>query len=235
MPVGLTTASGTTAGACPNVRVRDCGRLGYNEALVMQASLAESRAAGNVPDTILILEHDPVITLGTNKASNMLRKRPDIIEAAGVRIVESGRGGGATAHNPGQLVCYPVLGLRSRGLGPSEYIRALESAGIDFLRLLGVTAGQRKGLPGLWAGGEKIASVGVRITRGVSLHGMALNICNDLGIFDLIVPCGLSDVRMTSVMKVTGRIPSMTAARRLLARVMGEYFGTEKTGSWKQQ
>lgn len=144
-------------------------------------------------------------------------------------MVDVRRGGGATAHNPGQLVCYPILHLQQLGLGVSEYIRALEAIGVELLGHLGLRSSPRKGTPGLWVGEKKIASIGVRISKSVTYHGMAINIRNDLGIFNLIVPCGIENVEMTSVLKETGREVSMDKVREDLATLLvGRFSSSER-------
>jgi lipoate-protein ligase B len=142
--------------------------------------------------------------------------------------VETRRGGGATAHNPGQLVCYPILHLQQLGLAIGEYIRTLEAIGAELLSKFGVHSTRLKGTPGLWVGERKIASVGVRVSRFVTYHGIAVNIRNDLSIFDLIVPCGLDNVEMTSAQKETGRDHSMNQAKRNLTTLLGRHFGTDR-------
>ncbi len=141
-------------------------------------------------------------------------------------MVEIRRGGGTTAHNPGQLVLYPILDLQKLGLGISEYIRELEAIGAELLEQLGLTSQRHKGRPGLWVGEKKIACIGVRVSKSVTYHGMAINIQNDLGIFDLFVPCGLDGVEMTSVRKETGRLHSMNEIKRRLSQLLVSHFST---------
>ena len=190
----------------------------------MQRTLVEQKRSGEIDNTVLIVEHRPVITLGARESKNKLLVESEVLAQQGVDLVCVRRGGGATAHNPGQLVFYPVLDLKSLGLGVSEYIRQLESIGIELLIWLGVKSGRRKGFPGLWVGERKIASIGVRVSRGVTFHGMAINIANELSIFDLMIPCGLDDVQMTSVLKETGRRCQMTEVKQKLTRLLTSAF-----------
>lgn len=189
--------------------VRDCGVAEYREVLALQQRLQEQRREGQAPDTVLVVEHPPVITLGARKSSNKLLASPDELARRGIDLVEIRRGGGATAHNPGQLVFYPILNLRALGLDINAYVRTLEQIGIELLAGLGVESNRRKGFPGLWVGERKIASIGVRVSRFVTCHGMAINIQNDLSIFECMVPCGLDGVVMTSVLMETGKTHDM--------------------------
>lgn len=199
--------------------VQDCGMMAYAEALALQQKLCTARQADEIDNTVLIVEHPAVITLGARKSENKLRAEETAIAGAGVQMVTVGRGGGTTAHNPGQLVFYPVIKLRSLGLGVNEYVRQLEGIGIALLAECGAESERRKGFPGLWIGEKKIASIGVQIKKWVTFHGMAINLNNDLCIFDFIVPCGLDGVEMTSVLAQTGQYVDMQAARKRLAEL----------------
>lgn len=176
----------------------------------------------------MIVEHPAVITLGARQSLNKLRVSRQDLATRHIDVVEIRRGGGATAHNPGQLVCYPILHLEQLGLGIGQYIRTLEAIGAELLGKLGLVSTRRKGAPGLWVGERKIASVGVRVSRLVTYHGIAINIRNDLSIFDLIVPCGLDNVEMTSAQSQTGRDHSMDQAKRDLATLLRRHFGTDR-------
>lgn len=205
--------------------VCDCGLADYRGVLDQQHQLWEKRRQGKIPDTVLIVEHSPVITLGARQSANKLLISREELVKKGIDVVDIRRGGGTTAHNPGQLVFYPILNLRQLGLGINEYIRKLEQIGIELLEQLGVQSERRKGFPGLWVGEKKIASIGVRVSKGVTYHGMAININNDLGIFDFLVPCGLDGVEMTSVQKETGREQSMAEAKKKLRTLLREHLG----------
>ncbi|MHC4106257.1 MAG: lipoyl(octanoyl) transferase LipB, partial [Planctomycetota bacterium] len=141
-----------------------------------------------------------------------------------IDVVDIRRGGGTTAHNPGQLVFYPIINLQECGLGISEYIRELESIGAELLEQSGVHSERKKGLPGLWVAEKKIASIGVRVSKFITYHGMAINIKNDLGIFEFINPCGLDGVEMTSVLKQTGKHCSMMQAKERLSQLLIRHF-----------
>jgi len=209
-----------------SLRIIDCGLANYRETLQLQHRLRQKRSRGEIPNTVLILEHQPVITLGARQSANKLLADRNDLAQKHIDVVDIRRGGGTTAHNPGQLVFYPILHLQQLNLGISEYIRELESIGAELLEQLGVHAERQKGFPGLWAGARKIASIGVRVSRFITYHGMAINIQNDLSIFDFITPCGLNDVEMTSVLKETGKRHSMSLIKRNLAELLKEHFSS---------
>jgi lipoate-protein ligase B len=171
------------------------------------------------------VEHRPVITLGARKSANKLLIGAEALAQRGIDVVEIRRGGGTTLHNPGQLVFYPILNLQRLGLDVGQYVRTLEAIGIELLDALGVRSERREGYPGLWIGERKIASIGVRVSRFVTRHGMAINVANDLSLFDVMVPCGLEGVEMTSVEKETGRPQDMNAIKTHLTALLRQYFG----------
>jgi lipoate-protein ligase B len=208
--------------------IRNCGLADYREVLALQQELQEQRRAGQATDTVLVVEHPAVITLGARKSANKLLVSPEELARRQIDLVEIRRGGGATAHNPGQLVFYPILHLQELRLDVNEYVRTLEAIGIELLAGLDVQSGRRKGFPGLWVGERKIASIGVRVSRFVTCHGMAINIQNDLSIFNFMVPCGLDGVQMTSVQKETGKVHDMEQIKTQLSRLLIRYFGARK-------
>jgi lipoyl(octanoyl) transferase len=171
--------------------------MSYGDAFDLQRRIHSERAAGERPDTLILLTHPPVITLGRGSHPENLLKTPEECRALGVEVHETDRGGDITYHGPGQLVGYPIVDLRARGLGPREFLRALEESLIRLLATYGIAAGRVEGLTGAWVGDEKVAAIGIRISRGVSMHGFALNVTTDLNEFDLIVPCGIRDRGVT--------------------------------------
>jgi len=208
----------------PPLQIRDCGLADYRDILKLQLHLRQEKQQGKIPNTALIVEHPPVVTLGARQSMNKLLVAREELEKRGIDVVDIRRGGGTTAHNPGQLVCYPILNLQELGLGISEYIRTLEETGAELLDQFGVHSTRRKGSPGLWIGERKIASIGVRVSRYVTYHGMAINIRNDLSIFDFMVPCGLDNVEMTSVLKETGRKICMNKIKREMTDILVRHF-----------
>ncbi len=219
----------STIGSCESkiaghLRIIDSGLADYRQVLQLQHQLREKRFLGEIQNTILIVEHPSVITLGARQSANKLLAKRDDLAQKHIDVVEIRRGGGITAHNPGQLVFYPILNLQEIGLGISEYIRELESIGAELLQQSGVHTERRKGLPGLWIGPKKIASIGVRVSKFITYHGMAININNDLSIFDFLIPCGLDGVEMTSVLKQTGKHCSMRLAKERLSKLLIRHF-----------
>jgi len=209
-------------------QIHDCGLADYRQILDRQHRLVKDRQQDNIANTVLIVEHPAVITLGARQSRNKLLLSPEDLARRRIDVVNVHRGGGSTAHNPGQLVFYPILNLQQLGLGISEYIRTLELIGAELLRHLDVRPTARKGFPGLWVGTAKIASIGVRVSKFTTYHGMAINIRNDLSIFDLIVPCGLDNVQMTSVQKETGKRHAMNPIKKRLAKLLTSHFSLEE-------
>ncbi len=206
------------------LQVIDCGLADYREVLQTQHELRDKRREGKISNTILIVEHPTVITLGARQNANKLLYNKEDLAQRHIDVVDIRRGGGATAHNPGQLVFYPIINLQELGLGITEYIRKLETIGIELLQQLGVHSQRRKGFPGLWVGEKKIASIGVRVSKLVTYHGMAINIQNDLSIFDLFIPCGLDGVEITSVLKETGKYNSISELKQSLSKLLKKHF-----------
>jgi lipoate-protein ligase B len=210
--------------------IHDCGLTRYKDALRFQIAILEHRQKDEVPNTILLLEHKPVITLGARESENKLLVSEEMLAANGIDLESVGRGGGSTAHNPGQVVVYPIINLKSLGLGVSDYIRKLEAIGIELLEQYGIKSARKEGYPGLWVGERKIASVGVKVKQHVTFHGMAININNDLGIFENIVPCGLEGVQITNVQEEAGSEISMGQIKQRLAELCREHFSIKERG-----
>lgn len=207
------------------IQIIDCGLLEYNETLGLQIEFWENLLEEKVGNTVLLVEHPDVITMGARKTENKLKSNGKTIKQAGVELFRTGRGGGTTAHNPGQIVMYPLINLKSIGSDVPGYVRTLEQIGIEMLKNLDVEADRKKGYPGLWVGDEKIASIGVQIKKWITLHGMAINIQNDLSIFDYIVPCGLDGVKMTSVYELTQKQWPMTDVKHILMDECIKHWG----------
>jgi lipoate-protein ligase B len=210
-----------------DLRICDCGLAKYGKILKLQKQLWEKRYNDEIPNTVLIVEHQPVITLGARKEANKLLVSSEELKNKGIDVTETRRGGGVTAHNPGQLVFYPILKLQQLGLGITEYIRTLEAIGIELLSTFKVRCERQSGFPGLWVGEKKIASIGVRVSRFVTYHGMAININNDLSIFNLFVPCGIEGVKITSVSEQTGEKLSMNDVKNRLIELLNKYFSVK--------
>jgi lipoyl(octanoyl) transferase len=178
------------------------GLVPYADALELQKELEAARQAGRVQDVLLMLEHPPVYTRGRRSEPTELPMGEDWYRAQGIDLVDTDRGGRVTYHGPGQLVGYPIMSLKPYRDDIGEYIRRMESAIIAALADVGIEAGPIDGLTGVWTREpRKIASIGVHVSRGVTTHGFAINVNNDLQPFEWIVPCGIDNCRMTSVTK----------------------------------
>lgn len=190
------------------------GRIGYAEALALQERIvAEKIASPERPDELLLLEHDPVYTIGRTPDRSSLHDPGSLPHP----LVTISRGGQATYHGPGQLVGYPILDLNRRGRDLHVYLRALEDFLVSVCAHFGVAAERREGLTGTWVGEKKIASIGVGVRRWVSLHGFALNVCGDLAPFDEITPCGIAGVKMTSLARERGAAVTVEEAAQHVA------------------
>jgi lipoyl(octanoyl) transferase len=190
--------------------VRRLGLVSYADALQLQRALVEERKAGDIPDTLLLLEHPHVLTLGVKGdggRTHILTSAAGL-EALGVEVFEAGRGGDVTYHGLGQVVGYPIIDLKPERQDVHRYVRDLEEVMIRTCADFGITAGRIKGLSGVWVGAdgamEKIGAIGVRVSRWVTSHGFAFNVNTDLGYFNLIVPCGIADRGVTSIQRIIG-------------------------------
>ena len=184
----------------------DLGRRRYGEVLELQRDLCRRRLMGALAeDLLLLVEHEPVITLGRGTRSSSLPLEPAELRRRGLDVFEVERGGDVTYHGPGQLVGYPIIDLKAHREDLHWYLRILEAVLIDTLADLDIAAERRAGLTGVWVGDRKIASIGIHVKQWVTFHGFALNVANDLVNFGLIVPCGIDNVVMTSVHEERGR------------------------------
>jgi len=223
------------------VVVRWLGRAAYREVWGLQKRLAAERATGRIPDQLLLVEHEAVLTLGRGADPGHVIATPDVLAERGIEVIRVERGGEVTYHGPGQLVAYPIVALSRRGLMLRPLVRALEAAMIDTCAAFGVTADRRDGHPGCWCDPDgptprKIGALGIRVERGVSYHGIALNVDPDLAEFDLIDACGMPGVVSTSLAREAGRPdePPSTAAvegaAAIFARAFGERLGVDVAG-----
>ena len=253
------------------LRARWLGRIAYRDAWALQQALAGARAGGTLgEDQLLLLEHDAVLTLGHNASAGHVLALPELLAERGIDVIRVERGGEVTYHGPGQLVAYPIVqlaapgvagqdgaspgtgdaaGLGPRSLGVRPFVEALEGAMADVCAAAGVAAGVRTGHPGCWVGGDgplprKIGALGIRVARGVSFHGIALNVTTNLADFDLIDPCGMPGLRSTSLARERARAgvagadpdaPPSTAevalAATAFARALAARLGFSLTGA----
>jgi lipoyl(octanoyl) transferase len=200
------------------------GRVGYARGLELQERLVAERQAGRVEDQLLLLEHDPVFTLGRNARQENVLFPAELLRQRGFEVFESGRGGDVTYHGPGQVVGYPILDLGPDRRDVHRYVRDLEEVMIRACASYGVEAGRVAGLTGAWVGREKVGAIGVRISRWVTSHGFALNVSTDLSAFELIVPCGIRDKGVTSLERLLGRPVAIAEVMDRLEAAFADVF-----------
>jgi lipoyl(octanoyl) transferase len=209
-----------------------CGLVPYEEARRTQKRIEAARQAGEIPDVLLLLEHHPVYTKGRRARPEELGMGEDWYRMQGIEVCETDRGGAVTYHGPGQLVGYPIVSLRPYGDNVHEYVRRLERLMIESLAAYGIDAELIDRLTGVWVGGDppggrKVGSIGVHVNRGVTTHGFAVNVNNDLQPFEWVVPCGIEGVRMTSLCRELGSEVDMDAYMDVVAEGFGEIYGRE--------
>ncbi len=231
---GTNTASALDVSAPAPGALMQLERLDYETAWTLQQQLVKDRLAALCPDTLLLLEHEPVFSAGRTARSEHWGGGEDITQVAGIPVVRVERGGSVTYHGPGQLVGYPILKLNRFCQGPKAYVRMLEEVIIRTLGQLNIAGRRMEKLPGVWVGDErpaKIAAIGTRIERGVTMHGFALNVTVDLWPFSQIVPCGLAGCRVTSVAETLAGPAAMHDIRRCVAEQFARVFGLEWVNS----
>ena len=207
-----------------SVDVHRPGRVAYRDAWAWQQARADDVRAGTAAEALAILEHPPVYTCGRRSDPANLLASPERLATQGIEVVDVERGGDITYHGPGQLVAYPILDLRGRGIYPISFVRGLEQTLVTTLATLGVPAAPRKKMPGVWVGNDKIAALGVHVRGGVSMHGISLNLAPDLAAFEAIVPCGLHDAGITSVERYCGAAPDDEAAKEAFIDAFARTF-----------
>ena len=212
------------------LEIRRLGRVAYDQALVLQRQLVEERRAEAVPDLLLLVEHPPVLTLGVrgDGGRSHILATPEALAASGIEVFETGRGGDITYHGPGQIVGYPIINLKPDRCDVHRYVRDLEEVLIRVAADYGISAKRIEGLTGVWVGEEKLAAIGVRISRWITSHGFALNHTTSLSHFDLIVPCGIADRGVTSLAKL-GCPAGRPEVEERIAHHFGEVFDRSKS------
>ena len=198
------------------------GLVDYAAALAWQQMLVEQRIAAEIPDSLVLLEHPPVFTLGRGGHERYL------LDPGQVPVHRVGRGGEVTFHGPGQLIGYPILDLKLHGKDVHRYLRRLEDVVITTLAAWGIPATRRDGLTGVWVGTDKIASIGIGVRRWVAFHGFALNVNTDLSYFSAIVPCGLPGVRMTSMQELLKEELPLDTVQSAMVRSLARTFGHQE-------
>jgi lipoyl(octanoyl) transferase len=223
--------AGDPSGGAPPLHARWMGRIAYRQAHALQKRLVDERAAGTIPDQLLLLEHPPVLTLGRQSDPGHILANDQELAARRIAVERTERGGEVTYHGPGQLVAYPIIRLHERGLLLRPFVRALEAALVATCAAHGVSAARRDGHPGCWCDVEgplprKIGALGLRVERGVSYHGIALNVTVDLADFALIDPCGMPGVESTSIAREVGdpdAPPTTASVQRAAATFAGAF------------
>jgi lipoyl(octanoyl) transferase len=218
-----------TIGAVDEVLIVRCGLVPYEEAHRLQKRIEHARQEERVPDVLLLLEHPPVYTKGRRTQPSELGMGEDWYRMQGIEVCETDRGGAVTYHGPGQLVGYPIVSLRPYDDNVRAYVRNLERLMIDSLGAYDVEAEVIEGLTGVWVGGRppqgrKVGSIGVHVSRGVTTHGFAVNVNNDLQPFEWVVPCGIEDCRMTSLTRELGAEQDLDAYMEVVAARFGEIY-----------
>ena len=215
------------------------GSMDYQSAYELQLRLLEARYREEIPDTLLLLEHPHVFTLGRRGVQDDVLAAEAELKSLSADVIETDRGGQTTYHGPGQLVAYPILNLRALHIGPVVYVRTLEDVVINLLTGLDIEAHKVTDATGVWTHGSlrpdlapplesesKIAAIGVRISRGISMHGVAVNLSTDLSYFSKIVPCGMPDVVMASVESISGQAPNTEETSKLLGESLASHLGS---------
>ena len=217
-----------TAASAPRgaLWVVDLGLRAYAEALVIQREVAKARITGAIPeDVLLLVEHPPVVTLGRSSKSDHLLVSAELLAQRGVQLFDVERGGDVTLHAPGQLVGYPIIDLKRHKKDLHWYLRQVEEALIRGIAPFGIAGERNPGFTGVWTQGRKLASIGVHARDWVTWHGFALNVSTDLSLFDLIVPCGISQVEMTSVCRECRSAVAVGEVAATVTAGIAEVFG----------
>lgn len=216
-------------------RLLRLGEVPYPSALALQRRLLEERRNGTGPDSLLLLTHPPTLTQGRSGKREHLLWPVENLEKTGVAFHETDRGGDITFHGPGQLVGYPILDLLDLGLGPRRYIRTLEAVLVETLGEWGLEAHTEEGLTGVWVGREKVAAIGVRISRWVTMHGFALNVSTNLDYFDLIIPCGIEGRGVTSLSCLLAREVTVEEVEDRFLPHFERLFKLERGETWSNR
>ena len=198
------------------INILDLGRMDYKSSWEFQKNLHKDVLNGNKPDTLILVEHEPVFTLGKNA------NKDNLLDRSNVEVFNVERGGDITFHGPGQLVGYPILDLNNYKKNISWFMRTLEEILIECLNTFDIDAHQKKGLTGVWVNDEKIGAQGVKISRWVTMHGFSLNINTDLSFFDMIVPCGITDCKVTSMKKLLGATQNIQDVKFQIVKAFNE-------------
>ena len=215
-------------------RVLDLGLVSYEKAYYLQKKLHEFRREGRIDDVLILLEHEPVVTVGRGGKRDNILVSDELLESKGIRVFEIDRGGDVTLHCPGQLVGYPIFDLKVHGKNIHKYLRNIEEIIIGSLKVYGIDGQSIEGHTGVWVGGKKIASIGIGIKGWVTFHGFSLNINSDLSYFSLIRPCGFESRMVTSMSEILGSPVEPKDFRHQLIEQFAEVFNLEMEEDGKQ-
>jgi len=215
-------------------RVLDLGLVDYEKAYDLQRRLHKFRREGRIDDVLILLEHEPVVTIGRRGERDNILVSEEFLQSKGIRVFEIDRGGDVTLHCPGQLVSYPILDLKFHGKNIHKYLRNLEEVIIRSLEVYGVNAQRIENFPGVWVGRRKVASIGIGIKGWVTFHGFALNINSDLSYFSLIRPCGFESRMVTSLSQILGSPVEPAGVRHHLVQHFGEVFNLQMEEDGKE-
>ncbi len=201
------------------------GLTSYEDAHRLQLETVELLKANQIPDTLILLEHPPVITLGKSADAKDVVAEKALLASQGIEVIRTERGGQVTYHGPGQVVGYPIINLDALNIGVSDYVKNLEEIMIRAAKCLDVDAGRRSGMTGVFSDQGKIGAIGVRVTRGITYHGFAFNVHPELSHYQFIVPCGMTDIPVTSLAAILGKAPEIEIAMAAIVNAFFEVFG----------
>lgn len=200
--------------------IKDIGFTSYEKALELQKSFLKKRQNNEIDDTLILVEHEPVYTLGKNADSNNILNN----HHKDVKVFQVERGGDVTYHGPGQLVGYPIIKLQKQYFSVSRYVQTLEEILIKVLKNFGISSEIKKKIIGIWVDDKKVAAIGIRISRGVSMHGFALNVNTDLSYFDGIIPCGITDCKVTSMEQLLNKKIEIEPVKEIIVNEFQKFF-----------
>ncbi|MBA2565792.1 MAG: lipoyl(octanoyl) transferase LipB [Gemmatimonadetes bacterium] len=213
--------------SAPAMRVLRLPSTGYGAALALQRRLLEERLLGLAPDTLILLSHPPIVTLGRGSSACHVLASEDDLRRRGIELWETDRGGDVTFHGPGQIVGYVIFDLRIHGQDLHRFLRRIEEAVLRALDELGFSGVRVPGLTGIWVDGAKVCAIGIKVSRWISMHGFALNVSTDLSYFDVIVPCGIADRAVTSLEELRGGPVERGAVENALVRGFAAEYGLD--------
>ncbi|MDP3791380.1 MAG: lipoyl(octanoyl) transferase LipB [Candidatus Omnitrophota bacterium] len=208
--------------------ILDLGIIDYTEALKMQRELVSKLRLGEISDSVMVVEHPSVFTIGRSGSRKNLLAKEDELAAKGIKVIDVDRGGDITFHSPGQLVVYPIIDLRKRIKDLHRYLRDMEEVAINFLQKYGVKGIRIDGATGVWVSDKKIASIGISAKDWVTCHGLSININNDTAFFSMINPCGIKGLKITSLKELLRQEVPLSSAKRILLDEFGKVFGIDE-------